>query len=559
MYTATFRFGTLLALAALGVSAATAQTDFPFAAGVDSTGRAQAQSNTDGQVLIESPQYPRGLWLHLVDEAGDALAGIQVEYQGRPDGLVVLRCVDPATGVQETLVWTRPRGDSLRLVLKPREAADLPAGLASIDWRIDWIAGALLDPVNETRLIGWEAVAAFLRARWQDQAGRVAVQLDASISFTVELDRPEAIEMLVMHLQQQAGTSLILLKAQVFKGELAILEGAILSPFFFEDGTLETKVRRALGRPQGFITLQEAASLTRLGDDIGIVHSLAGLEYFTALQQLSLAAHRIVDASPLTDLTNLTELNIGNNQIADLTPLANLTSLQVLDLWWNQIIDVSPLADLANLQRLDLHENQIADLTPLANLTNLTELNLRANQVADVSPLASLTNLTELNLSHNQITDVSPLANLTNLQWLDLSDKQIADLTPLANLTNLTELSLSYNQIADVGPLANLTNLQVLRLGRNSISDVSPLANLTNLTELHLNENQIVDVGPLANLTNLQGLDLFGNQIQDLTPLVTKTALGEGDSVNLRNNPLSDQARTEHIPALRARGVHVHL
>ena len=76
-------------LVALGTSAAIAQTELFFATGVDSTGWAQAQSNADGHVLIESPQYPRGLWLHLVNEAGDALAGLQVEYQGRPDSLVV--------------------------------------------------------------------------------------------------------------------------------------------------------------------------------------------------------------------------------------------------------------------------------------------------------------------------------------------------------------------------------------------------------------------------------------------------------------------------------------
>ena len=54
----------LLAVAALGTSAATAQTELFFATGVDSTGWALAQSNADGHVLIESPQYPRGLWLH---------------------------------------------------------------------------------------------------------------------------------------------------------------------------------------------------------------------------------------------------------------------------------------------------------------------------------------------------------------------------------------------------------------------------------------------------------------------------------------------------------------
>ena len=60
------RSGMLLVLA----SAVMAETELFFAAGVDSTGWAQAQSNADGHVLIESPEYPRGLWLHLVDEQG---------------------------------------------------------------------------------------------------------------------------------------------------------------------------------------------------------------------------------------------------------------------------------------------------------------------------------------------------------------------------------------------------------------------------------------------------------------------------------------------------------
>ena len=154
MHLSILRSGILLALL-LGVSVATAQTEIFFATGVDSTGSALAQSNTDGHVLIESPQYPRGLWLHLVDEAGDALASLQVEYQGRPDSLVAIRCVDPTGGVRETLVWTQPEGDPLRLTLKPKGAADLPAGLVPIDWQIDPTAASLIEPVTEW-LIGWE-------------------------------------------------------------------------------------------------------------------------------------------------------------------------------------------------------------------------------------------------------------------------------------------------------------------------------------------------------------------------------------------------------------------
>ena len=105
-------------------------TDPPgaFFAGVDSTGRAQAQSNADGYVLIESPEYPRGLWLRLVDSSGLALAGLQVDYRGLPDSLVALHCVDPAGKVRETLLWSRPSGNALPLTLKAREPAEeLPA------------------------------------------------------------------------------------------------------------------------------------------------------------------------------------------------------------------------------------------------------------------------------------------------------------------------------------------------------------------------------------------------------------------------------------------------
>ena len=163
MYLSILRLGMLLTLAA-GVPAA-AQTESFFAAGVDSTGWAQAQSNADGHVLIESLQYPRGLWLHLVDDAGDALAGLQVEYQEQPDRLVAIRCVDPVGAMRETLIWTRLEADALRLTLKPKEEGDLPAGLSSIDWQIDPSVESMLDPVEETRLVGWEAVTAFLRER----------------------------------------------------------------------------------------------------------------------------------------------------------------------------------------------------------------------------------------------------------------------------------------------------------------------------------------------------------------------------------------------------------
>ena len=498
MHRAILRLGILLTLAALGTSASTAQTNISFATGVDSTGWAQAQSNADGHVLIESPQYPRGLWLHLVDEAGNALADIRVEYQDRADSLVAIRCVDPAGGVRETLVWTRPEGDSLHLMLKSKESDDLPAGLVAIDWQIDPTAGVVLVPEQATRLEGWEAAATFLRERWQGQTGRVAIQLNASISFAVELDRPEAVETLVARLQQvhqPAAAPLgetTPLAVQVFEGILGLREGLILSIYLFKDAALEAAVRQTLGRPHGRLISEDIAALTELLATHSTIHSLAGLEHFTALQ------------------------------------------------------------------RLELDNNHIAELSPLAGLPNLYVLVLRNNQIADVSPLAHSTNLDILMLTSNQrIADVSPLASLTNLRWLCLTENQVADVSPLASLTNLERLWLTSNQITDVSPLASLTNLGTLLLSQNQVADVSPLTSLTNLGRLYLNDNQVIDLTPLAGLTNLFFLDIRNNRIENLAPLVANTGLGEGDEVHLENNPLSTQALTEQIPALRARGVNV--
>jgi GNAT superfamily N-acetyltransferase len=58
------------------------------------------------------------------------------------------------------------------------------------------------------------------------------------------------------------------------------------------------------------------------------------------------------------------------------------------------------------------------------------------------------------------------------------------------------------------------------------------LSNLANLHSLYLPDNQVSDISPLANLNNLQELDL-------------------------RLNPLNDEAYDVHIPALKVRGVEV--
>jgi len=110
----------------------------------------------------------------------------------------------------------------------------------------------------------------------------------------------------------------------------------------------------------------------------------------------------------------------------------------------------------------------------------------------------------------------------------------------------------------DLTGLEYLINVTWLALQNNQVSDISVLASLTSLKELELGSNQIRDISPLTGLANLTWLDLSYNQISDSSPLVDNTGLGEGDEVDLQNNPLSSDSINIYIPQLQARGVDVN-
>ena len=146
---------------------------------------------------------------------------------------------------------------------------------------------------------------------------------------------------------------------------------------------------------------------------------------------------------------------------------------------------------------------------------------------------------------------------LAALTLLEAEDREIQSLAGMECATGLTNLDLDSNQIADLSPLAGLTGLTRLDLGGNQVTDLSPLAGLAALTWLVLWYNQLTDITPLSRLTALAYLPLGYNQISDLSPLIRNSGLGSGDEVGLQGNPLNDESRNTHIPALQARGVAV--
>lgn len=262
------------------------------------------------------------------------------------------------------------------------------------------------------------------------------------------------------------------------------------------------------------------------------------------------------------DLSKVCSLQVNvmtNSKIRLLTGLEKCTNLSYLILGLQEISDISPLNTLTKLEKLSLTQNWlIEDISPLRNLSDLKELDFQSNNVSDISALSSLNKLEYLNIMENPINDLSPLSNLTNLYelWIDYAND--GDMSFVYQMDSLYLLWITVCSITDLSPLANNQSIRKINLDRNQISDLTPLQNLTHLEVLYLGYNNIEDISPLENMEKLYRLRLSNNNISDISPLVNNSGLGEGDLLDITNNPLNEQAYNEHIPALIARGVDIY-
>jgi Leucine-rich repeat (LRR) protein len=192
-----------------------------------------------------------------------------------------------------------------------------------------------------------------------------------------------------------------------------------------------------------------------------------------------------------------------------------------------------------------------------SDLQIMTLLNARSRNIASLVGLEYCSNLSYLMLDGNQITDISPIASLTQLTQVYLSDNRITTLPKLVVSNKLTMLLLGGNQISDMTPLSSMANLTRLELSINPIKNISPLSSLTKLTQLDLDNTQISDISALSSLANLSSLYLYDNTISDISPLLANSGLSNGDTIDIRNNPLNDTSISTCIPQLQTRGVNV--
>jgi hypothetical protein len=89
------------------------------------------------------------------------------------------------------------------------------------------------------------------------------------------------------------------------------------------------------------------------------------------------------------------------------------------------------------------------------------------------------------------------------------------------------------------------------------VTDIHGMEYAIDLTHLELDDGQISDISPLSGLTKLKMLKININQIEDLQPLVDNEGIGDGDTIDVSNNPLDYESCCTDIPALEARGATV--
>jgi internalin A len=199
----------------------------------------------------------------------------------------------------------------------------------------------------------------------------------------------------------------------------------------FKDPAFEAKVRIAMEKPTGDITVGEARAVVKL--DLSNpsfdaaqaspslnVEDISDLRYFPGLMSLNLSYNSVNDIAPLELVPSLTELGLTGVQAEDFSPLKSLTKLRYLTIQWiyNKVgsypglksLDV--LAGMQDLEAIDIKGCGVVDISALGPLPNLWSALLTDNEITDVSPLADVKKLRELELRNNPITDFSPLAGI---------------------------------------------------------------------------------------------------------------------------------------------------
>lgn len=148
-------------------------------------------------------------------------------------------------------------------------------------------------------------------------------------------------------------------------------------------------------------------------------------------------------------------------------------------------------------------------------------------------------------------------SDLTGLVFLDANSRGIVNLTGIEQCVKLQVAFMSGNAISDLAPLASLPELFALQVNGNAITDISSIAGMDQITVLFVDVNPLASIAPITQMQGLHILSMRQCGLTDLAAVVANANIAEADTVMVPENPLSETALNEQIPALEARGVTV--
>ncbi len=300
--------------------------------------------------------------------------------------------------------------------------------------------------------------------------------------------------------------------------------GGVIEPITFQDKTMETAIREAIGaNSSDILYTNELWALTEFTVPEG-VQSYDDLEYMLYLKKLTIQDQSLDSLSCLASMSKLETLDLSGCDFPaeELKVIANLPALTHLTLSNCGLTTIAELEGAPNLTYLDLSDNGgLRKLDALSNIYSLTELNLSANAIVDLSSLSKLNNLEKLDVSHNALPSVNGIATCTKLNWLNADYNQLTSINGLESLPLLSYLSLDYNQLNSAYILGQCTELTNLSISNNQFTDISALGNLVKLDILDFSYNSVAQLPAWRDGCALRTIDGSYNQLQSIDSLNT--------------------------------------
>lgn len=348
----------------------------------------------------------------------------------------------------------------------------------------------------------------------------------------------------------------------------------------FTDANFLNAVRTVIGKTNGEpIYPSDVENITSLNVERKRIVSLAGIEYFTGLKELIVAANKIgeadfskneqleiIDCSYNTTLKTLDvsnnpklqtlECNYGKLSRLDITNNPELkrllcfsNSLHTLDISHNPLLEeldaksmgltLIDMRNNPNLKKVNITQNYISQdriLLPEGITLDSGIINYASQKTSDISKTFTDPKLLEsVRESINKPTGSIYQSDVDKITELDVEQKQLTSLDGIEHLKSLETLNCASNFLTDLDVSSNL-ELQDVKCYRNDITSLD-FTNNNELREVNAYWNKLEDINISENAL-LENVDVS----QNLLSSIDISSSNNLDTVNIsKNNIVSDK------------------